>query len=151
MVPPRCQKHRCTHLLVQGAHTCLCKVHTQGRSAHRLSPSLACHEATIIQSELRVKNTQDTAMIRASSFPRSAWCFGDRETQTGPQFRHMMTRPPREQRAVVGRESQSPELRLRWRGRRSCAGEPDGHRTPGQTSCVRRAGVGAQATGPRAG
>lgn len=95
MVPPWCQRHRCTQLLVQGAHTPVRgQLHTQGRSAHRLSPSLACHEETIIQLEPRVKNTQETAMIRASSFPQSAWCFGDRETETGPHFRHVMTRPP---------------------------------------------------------
>ena len=81
--------HRYTHL---------CTVAHTRQICTDSPPSLACHEEAIIQLKTRVKNTQDTTMIRAFPFPRSAWCSGDREAETGPHFRHVLTRPLREER-----------------------------------------------------
>ena len=77
-------------------------------------PSLACHEEAIIQLEPRVKNTQDTTMIRVFPFPLSAGCSGDRGAETGPHFRHVMTRPLLGGTSVMGRGAAEPRTPACW-------------------------------------
>lgn len=112
-------------------------------------PSLACHEEAIIQLEPRVKNTQDTTMIRVFPFPLSAGCSGDRGAETGPHFRHVMTRPLLGGTSVMGRGAAEPRTPAALVRAAPVYRRADGHRTPGRGSWVRRAGVGTQATEPR--